>query len=191
MDDNEEVSCQDNPTKGVSMHMSVQQVFQWCFGSTRQWLRTGALFCFSMLLVGWTLQYGFDLTPCPLCIIQRFFFGGVGVVAAFGWWHGRFSRAYLGVAWALALLGGLVAARNVYIELVPPGLNTQCIPWLQSFTNWIEVLFQATGDCSARIWTLLGLSIPEWSLIAFSLLILTLGWKLVRQPSDSSNNSLG
>lgn len=157
------------------------QLFDYCFSLPRRTLGLVAFFCAVMLGVGFVLQYAVGLVPCSLCIIQRFFFGGVGVVALIGYLHVQYTKVYAGIMFALALLGGGVAARNVYIQLVPRGLDTQCIPWLESFTDMITVLFQATGDCSQRDWTLLWLSIPEWSLIAFLFLIGVSVWLLSRQ----------
>lgn len=164
--------------------ISLVQIFEWCFGQTKRFFGLVALFCLSMLLVGWMLQYVVGLTPCPLCIIQRFFFGGVGMVAFLAWLHGKRERLYLGGMFGLALLGGGVALRNIYVERVPQG--TQCIPWLESFTDWITVLFQATGDCSKRDWTLLSFSIPEWSLAAFVFLAIAVGWMLYRSTTPLS-----
>lgn len=161
------------------------QLFQWVF-ETRRFLGLVALFCTSMLVVGWVLQYAVGLTPCPLCIIQRFFFAGVGAVALIGYLHGKFEQVYLTCMFVLALCGWGVAVRNVYIQLVPQGLGVQCIPWLESFTDMIAVLFQATGDCSQRDWTMLWLSIPEWSLIAFSGLSIAMGWMLWKHATSKT-----
>lgn len=161
--------------------IQINQLINYCFTLPRRTLGLVAFFCALILGVGFVLQYAVGLTPCPLCIIQRFFFGGVGVVALMGYLHGQYSKVYSGVMFALALLGGGVALRNVYIQLTPRGLDTQCIPWLHSFTDMIQTIFQATGDCSARTWTLLGLSIPEWSLIAFLFLIGVSSWLLLRR----------
>lgn len=141
-----------------------------------------------LLGVGYFLEYVVGLTPCALCIIQRGFFLGVGVTALLGAWHNRFFERYASAMFVLALLGGAVAVRNVYIQLVPQGLGTQCIPWLESFTDMITVLFQATGDCSERNWTLLGLSVPEWSLISFLGLVVVSGWLLWKKEASEGEN---
>lgn len=137
-----------------------------------------------LLGVGYFLEYVVGLTPCALCIIQRGFFLGVGITALLGSWHNRFFERYASLMFVLSLLGGAVAVRNVYIQLIPQGLGTQCIPWLESFTDMITVLFQATGDCSERNWTLMGLSIPEWSLLSFVILTLISGWLLWKKETE-------
>lgn len=149
--------------------------------SKRQLMLGVGLICLLLLGVGYFLELVVGLTPCALCIIQRGFFLSVGIVALAGWWHNRFFERYGAGMLTLALLGGAVALRNVYIQLVPQGLGTKCIPWLESFTDAITVLFQATGDCSKRDWTLLWLSIPEWSLLSFLFLIGTSIWLMRKE----------
>ncbi len=140
----------------------------------------GSLF---LLGVGYFLEYVVGLIPCALCIIQRGFFLGVGVTALFGAWHNRSVDRYASLMFVFSLLGGAVALRNVYIQLVPQGLGVKCLPLLQSFTDAVTVLFQATGDCSKRDWTLIGLSIPEWSLLSFIFLTLISGWLLWKEET--------
>lgn len=181
MDSSEE--CYSGDTLSYPPTM-LSACFTWAF-APRRFLSLVALFTVSMLSIGWILQYLVGLTPCPLCIIQRFFFGFVGVTAAIGWLHGRFTRGYLAVMFVLSLCGGSVALRNVYVERVPQGLATKCIPWLESFTDWIAVLFQTTSDCTVRVWTMLGLSIPEWSLIAFTFLTGTTTWVLSKLSAST------
>ena len=137
-----------------------------------------------LLGIGYFLEYVVGLTPCALCIIQRGFFLGVGVVALIGAWHKRFLERYASAMFVLALLGGAVAVRNVYIQLMPQGLGTKCLPLLESFMDAVTVLFQATGDCSERNWTLMGLSIPEWSLISFICLIGMSAWLLREKQKE-------
>lgn len=140
----------------------------------------------ALIGVGYFLQYVIGLTPCALCIIQRGFFLGVGVTALIGAAHNRFLRHYQSLMFVLALFGGGVALRNVYIQLVPQGLGTKCLPFLASLTDAVAVLFQATSDCTLRNWTLLGLSIPEWSLISFTVLIGISAWLLMEKKEITS-----
>lgn len=156
--------------------MDVQSIIAALFASPRRFFGIVALYAGSMLLIGWLLQSMVGLVPCALCIIQRFFFAGVGVSALLGWFLPRYSKVASSALLVLSLLGGGVALRNVYIQLVPQGLGAKCLPLLQSLTDWITVLFQATGDCSKRDWTLLGLSVPEWSLLSFVLLVVVSVW---------------
>lgn len=161
-------------------------LFRNLFHSKRTLLLIVGCGSIGLLGVGYFLQYVIGLVPCPLCIIQRGFFLGVGITALIGAWHNHLLERYASVMCALALLGGGVAVRNVYIEHIPQGLGVQCIPWMESLTDAITLLFQATGDCSVRGWTLLGLSIPEWSLFSFICLVGISGWILWGKPSIST-----
>lgn len=148
-----------------------------------------ALYTAAMLFIGWFLQTRVGLVPCALCIIQRFFFAGVGVVAWLGWLQPRFEKGIASLFLILSLLGGGVALRNVYIQLVPQELGSKCLPLLESLTDWVTVLFQATGDCSQRDWTLIGLSVPEWSLLSFLFLIgMSIWFLLTREQSRDEKN---
>jgi disulfide bond formation protein DsbB len=149
------------------------------------------LLCVVLLGTGFVLQYVYGLTPCPLCILQRFFFAAAGLTALAGAWQrpqtkGVRRYALLLVAWAV--LGGVVAARQVWLEHHPPEslLGTSCAPWLGSLNDVIVSVFQATADCAERTWTLLGLSIPEWSLLAFLFLVLAgvVQWKCAAYPAQ-------
>ncbi len=162
----------------------VNSFIQAILASKQKVMLVVGLGCPFLLGVGYFLEYVVGLTPCALCIIQRGFFLGVGIMALLGAWHNRFFERYASLMFVLSLLGGAVAVRNVYIQLVPQGLGTQCIPWLESFTDMITVLFQATGDCSERNWTLMGLSIPEWSLLSFIILTLISGWLLWKKETE-------
>jgi ubiquinol oxidase len=133
--------------------------------------------CLVLLTTGYVLQYAVGLVPCKLCIVQRFFFLMVGLTALAAALHrpGTFGvKAYgLGVT-VWALLGGAVALRQIWLQHHPPVslLGTDCASWLGSLNEVIVSVFQATADCAERGWTMLGLSIPEWSLLAFVFLAL-------------------
>lgn len=166
--------------------MNFSPLMTFLFGSTRRFFGGIALYTALMLFVGWFLQSWVGLVPCALCIIQRFFFAGVGAVALVGWLQPRFEKITVSLMLLLSLLGGGVALRNVYIQLVPQGLGSKCLPLLESITDWITVLFQATGDCSQRDWTLIGLSVPEWSLLSFLFLIGMSIWFLATQARSEA-----
>jgi disulfide bond formation protein DsbB len=46
---------------------------------------------------------------------------------------------------------------------------------LESFplTEALPMIFRGTGDCTKVLWRFLGLSIAEWSLICFAILVVT------------------
>ncbi len=144
----------------------------------------GFLFCACLLLVAAWLQFGKGLEPCPLCITQRALVLLTGVVLAAAAWHnpgylGR--RIYAALAGILALVGAAVAARHVWLQHLPKEEVPACGPGLSyvfehlPLTETLKMLVSGTGECSEIDWTLLGLSIPSWTLMAFLLLV---GWSL-------------
>ena len=132
----------------------------------------------TLLLMGGALylEHYVGLTPCPMCILQRICviaFGLVCLLAALqGPAHvGR--RIYAGTALLFVLLGGGTAARQIWLQSVPPDQLGSCLPSLEFMINAlpmqdiVRLVFQGTADCAEVKWTLLGMSVPEWSLLAF------------------------
>ncbi len=129
------------------------------------------------------LQQHMGLTPCPLCIFQRvglMVMGGFALIAAvfnpktkivrLGLWLG----SLIGIGWATG-----VAARHVWLQHLPADQVPACGPGLNYWLDTLPVsevlnqVFAGSGECAAIEWTFLELSIPEQSLIFFSLLIIT------------------
>lgn len=145
--------------------------------------------CAGLLGFGLYLQHVQGLEPCPMCIMQRYALAAVGIVALIGGLHAPTAygtRVYAAVIGLLALTGGGVAVRQSWLQLNPPGI-AECGPGLEylmeSFplTQLLPMLFRGAGDCSAIDWTFLGLSIANWSLINFALILLFAGWLLLRR----------
>ncbi len=128
------------------------------------------------VILGLTLA----LNPCPLCILQR-----IALMWVFGWsaiaiWHSpsRFGvRVYSSLIFWGASLGLLAAIRQVYLQHLPPDQVPACGP---SFLYLIQVaptskllssIFQGSGECAAVDGRLIGLSLAEWSLIIFGVLL--------------------
>ena len=137
----------------------------------------GAAVCLLLLGFAYYLQYAQGLEPCPLCLVQRGFFYGVLIVLVLGAIHGRWKIAY-GTLVALFAAGGLAtAARQVWLQHLPPDKVPQCGPdlffMLENFplSRTLEKLFTGTGECAKVDWTFLGLSIAGWSAVWFAALI--------------------
>jgi disulfide bond formation protein DsbB len=140
-----------------------------------------AMFLACTGLIGFALylQHSLGLEPCPMCILQRYAFVLVGVIALVAAVHnssvlGR--RIYSALLVVMAAIGGGVAIRHVYLEHNPPKIfdcGADVGFMLESFplTEALPMIFRGTGDCTKVPWRFLGLSIAEWSLICFALLI--------------------
>ncbi len=140
-----------------------------------------AMFLACAGLIGFALylQHALGLEPCPMCILQRYAFIVVGVIALAAAIHnptlpGR--RIYGGLLVVMAATGGGIAIRHVYLEHYPPKIfdcGADVGFMLESFplTQALPMIFRGTGDCTKVAWQFLGLSIAEWSLICFATLI--------------------
>jgi disulfide bond formation protein DsbB len=150
----------------------------------------GAVACAALLGFAYYLQYVQGLEPCPLCLLQRGFYYAVLATFALGAIHGRGRRIYGGVAAFFAVGGFAAAARQVWLQHLPPERVPACGPdlffMLENFplSRTLRTLVSGTGECAVVDWTFLGLSIAEWSLAWFAAFALYALWlTLRRSPS--------
>lgn len=150
--------------------------FEW---SPRQVFAGFALIAFALLAEAMVLQHLKGQAPCPLCVLQRAAFllvALIAVTAAIRQPRGRGAAAYFAVL-ALAALAGLgVAVRHVWVLYHP---KFGCgIDVLEQFVNELPTakllpwLLHASGECTTPQEPILGLQVPEWSIIWFSLFLL-------------------
>lgn len=136
------------------------------------------------------LEHVVGLAPCPMCIVQRvcvILFALVCLAAAI---HGPARlglRLYAGLALLFALVGAGTAGRQIWLQSVPPDQLEACLPSLEFMLDAlplqeiVRLVFHGTADCAEVTWTLFGLSVPEWSLLAFLGMILFGLFQLLRR----------
>lgn len=137
---------------------------------------------------GVTLAQLLHLAACPLCIWQRMLYLTLSVAALLGLAagsHRLWQRFAALLMTASAATGVFVAAYQTYIQRFAQ--DTQCSgteAWWESFVDWagarMPLLFHASGLCSDPAWKMLGLSIAEWSLLAFCFLSVLALYALLR-----------
>lgn len=124
-------------------------------------------------------QYVVGLEACPLCIFQRVAMIALGVVFLAAALHapaGRWARAYGGLGLVVAIVGGAIAARHVYLQSLPPEAVPACGPGLDYMLDAfplfeaLGMVFTGSGECADVNWSFAGLSMPAWVLIWFVLL---------------------
>ncbi|MCQ4348789.1 disulfide bond formation protein B [Pseudomonas stutzeri] len=135
------------------------------------------LACAALLGFGLYLEHVEGLEPCPLCIVQRIEFIGVGLACLAAAVHGpqRLGRrVYAALTLLFSVAGIASAGRQVWLQGLPADQLPACLPSLEymmealPFQEIIRLMLHGTADCAEVTWTLLGLSIPEWSLLAFA-----------------------
>lgn len=144
------------------------------------------------------LQRHLGLTPCPLCIFQRIglmIMGGFALISALFnpkpmavrllLWLGSLA----GIGWAT-----VVAARHVWLQHLPADQVPSCGPGLDYWIDTLPILqvfrevFAGSGECATVDWTFMGLSIPEQSLILFSVLLIVhvlILWRILRRTGHT------
>jgi len=136
------------------------------------------------------LQHYQNFEPCPLCIFQRVALMGVGFVGLAAALHNPAAlgrRIYAARTGLSALTGLAIAARHTWLQHLPPEDVPACGPgldyWLDTFPlhEVVMKVLHGSGECAKVDWVWLGLSLPEWTLLMFSGIVLVCGWQLLRK----------
>ncbi len=129
------------------------------------------------LIFAFTLQYGFDVHPCVLCLWQRVPFGltaALAVTALIWRPYRNHARILLRICAVLFLINAGLAVFHTGVERhwwegtsgchITP-VHAQSIEDLRT-----EILNTVVGHCDQISWTFLGLSMANWN-IPFSLIL--------------------
>lgn len=148
-----------------------------------------SIFSLSLVIFALVLQQtgyqGVSFLPCPLCILQRVGYLGVAIACLLAASMTRFKKLFHGLAILAAGYGVAVAGRHVWL-LSHPGESCGIDPletWINQFqlAQHLPWLFKADGLCSAKLPAILGLQVPEWSLLCFATLLLILVFTFFRK----------
>jgi disulfide bond formation protein DsbB len=154
-----------------------------------------ALIAVASIFFAMYLEQQLGLLPCPLCMTQRVFVvlaGLIGLIAALhnplGW--GR--RVYGLLCTSAAVVGGAVAARHVWLQHLPAEEVPACGPSLEymldtlPFSETLSIVLMGDGNCAETVWTFMGLSIPELTLMLFVSIAAIGLWQALRPSADKS-----
>ncbi|MDO9047997.1 MAG: disulfide bond formation protein B [Methylobacter sp.] len=147
--------------------------------NSRIWFFLGFLGCVFLLSMGAYFQFVQGLDPCPLCISQRIAILLTGLVFLIAAIHNPGQKgvtAYAIAGAVTALCGAAISTRHVWIQHLPADKVPECGPGLeyvlQNFPLFetVKLMLSGTGDCAKVDWTMLGFSMPAWTLLAFLML---------------------
>lgn len=147
--------------------------------------------CAGLIAFALYLQEQVGLDPCPMCILQRYAFVTLGIVALVAAIHGpqRLAlKVYGGLLALIAIAGGGVAIRHSWVQHFPPkvetcGADLDFIVSSFPLSKALPKIFQGSGSCSSVDWTMMGLSIPEWALVWFAAFAAASVWiAFIRKP---------
>lgn len=147
-----------------------------------RWYWVGLLACAGLLAVAYFyFQQNLGLAPCPLCMFQRF---ALVVVAAFCllgiiFRPKKFGSKVLAIGASLGSLFGLaIAGRQVWLQHLPEDQVPECGPDLEfmmevfPLKDVITSVLQGSGECAEVQWQFLALSMPEWMVIVFLIMVI-------------------
>jgi disulfide bond formation protein DsbB len=135
----------------------------------------GFAVCVALLGYAWYAQAVLLLDPCPLCIFQRVGVGAAGVLFLLAALHdpGRWgARVYGTLLLAAALATIAVAARHLWIQHLPEGSVPACGATLSymlevfPLADVVRKVLTGSGECARISWSLFGLSMPGWVVLA-------------------------
>lgn len=126
-------------------------------------------------------QYVLDMDPCVMCIQQRLGLLFTAIAALpFLLLPQRWLKLPAALAVAAPTAFGLyIAIEQIRLQAMPPELQPSCgAPWTFRLRNWplldwYEPLIRGTGVCG-EVYRLFGVSLPVWSMLFFSLILLLL-----------------
>jgi len=143
----------------------------------------------SMLFARVYLEEFLDLEACPLCMTQRVFVIAWGAFALLAVLHnpaGWGQRVYAALCGLSAWAGAAIAARHVWLQHLPEDQVPACGPSLDymlenlPFEDTLSIVLMGDGNCAETMWTFLGLSIPEQTLLLFCATIVICFWQMLR-----------
>lgn len=141
-----------------------------------------ALLAIAAVAAAVTAQYVFDMQPCPWCVLQRFIYLVVAVLALAG---ALLSSAARRVAIGLALLGALSGiASALWQQLAAVNENSCDLSLAERITTGLHLdrllpqLFIAYASCADAAVSVLHIPFAVWSCAMYVILALLLAWTL-------------
>lgn len=142
-----------------------------------------------MIGVALYFQYIIELEPCPLCILQRLVVMGLGLIGLVAALHNPAAtgrRIYAALLALTAATGIGISLRHVWLQNQPKPLFAECGGGLNQMLETMPLgdvlatVLRGTGDCSDTVWSLLGISIPGWTAMAFAVFFFLAGWMFLQ-----------
>ncbi|MCL4409979.1 MAG: disulfide bond formation protein DsbB [Gammaproteobacteria bacterium] len=132
-----------------------------------------------LVLTALYMQHVNEQNPCEQCIYQRTAMIGIALFA----WLGAAAPQYFAVrlvaftGWIGSAWAGLSSANyHLWFQREANPLFTSCsaypnFPSWAPLHEWLPSVFAITGMCGDDGWRLLGLNMPEWMQIIFSIFL--------------------
>ena len=136
----------------------------------------GFLVCAGLMVFALYLQFGMDLDPCPLCILQRIAVVAMGIVFLIAAIHNPErpgARVYAFLQLILGGAGAALAARQLWLQSLPKdqvpvcGMSLSYMLDTLPLTDTLRKVLEGSGECAEKAWEFLHLSIAGWTFVFF------------------------
>ena len=148
------------------------------------WLTAIAALCFAAVGAALITQHGFDMQPCPWCVLQRLIFVAIGLVALLGLaWRSALGQRVLPFVLLLLSASGIAAA--LWQHFVAAASNSCNLTLADRIVAGLRLdallpeVFQATATCADAAVNLVGIPYEFWSLALFMLIETACLWLLL------------
>lgn len=126
-------------------------------------------------------QYIMKLDPCVMCIYQRLAIFGIlfaGVLGTIGY-QSRIARIIAMGLWGTSATYGLKLALELVDMQTNPSPFATCsflpeFPSWMPLHEWIPSIFMPTGMCTDTPWQMMGVTMGQWMIVAFSVYLLAI-----------------
>ena len=142
---------------------------------------SGLLIIILLLIASFYFQFVDNVLPCPLCILQRFAFGLLGLWFLIGIFvaNSSFGRIIINLLCFLtSILGMVLAGRQLFLQYFPSlntpecGVSIQYMLDVLPFNEVVQKIFAGGAECSQRGFEILHLNLAEWAFIWFIIFLL-------------------
>jgi disulfide bond formation protein DsbB len=150
-----------------------------------------AVLAFGAVAAALVSQHQFDMQPCVWCVLQRFIYLVLGVLALVGALLG--NRARRGVVW-LAMLAALSGAASALWQHFVASNSQWCFHTLaERIVTGLHLdrlapdVFIAYASCAEAAVNLIGIPYAMWSCAMFVIIAVLLAWAL-RSPARTAGD---
>lgn len=146
---------------------------------TRQTCLAGFVICALAISVALFLEHVLKMEPCPLCVLSRVMVMFTAMIFLAALIHNPKAlgkKIYSVIGIIFCLMGVALNIRHLWLQSLPADQTPACGPGIEYLMQTlapIEVLkhvLAGSGECADVQATLLGLSLPAWTLGLFVVL---------------------